>query len=615
MRKITNSRWNLFLLITLFATFSCSNHEEIGPDIPAVEGEGEIQTVTIKVDVPFEESSQLRSIGATEENAIHTIDVLAFRVEEDKAYFDYSVEGEKVNDNTINAVLWTRSYRQLLVIITNAHEKVNELLLQSAEPVGWRGAEKEAMLAGLEFSFAQEGDKWNTVGASKYTAFPMWGESEAVIITKQTPQLAHSIALLRMVAKINVQLDESVSGITDKFKMKSVRLYNTHTKGCIVPKEIEDGKVVKASVPVGTGKYLGPLEYTDFSAPGILDVAVRGSIYTFETAAADTDKASEATCLVIGGIYNDEANETYYRIDFLNEAGEFTDILRNHQYTVNIKDVAGSGYDTPDEAFEAKSVNMLVEILSWEEGGMYDVIFDGQFYLSVSSDEFNFSSGEYQQKGTNNILTVFTNYETLTGVSGWHIEKIVNADDGITSVPWLTLVDSDGNTIEQGDPGIKKEIILYLEKNQTGSERSAIITFAAGRLRYSVRVTQTIREVTGINFFKGQPNENGVSIDTLKFVHGTEGQTKTMYFTVRWTPANSPLVVYEDPVQEQLLPVASIIPELRVVSNLATPGIYDYAVGVKCDISHIGKATSLVFLVSNGVEITERRLVIYYYPQ
>jgi hypothetical protein len=611
MRKIMNRKWNLFLLVVLFATFSC-NQEEVGPDIFTADSEGDIQEVTIKITVPFEESRQLRSIGPAEENTIHTIDVLAFRVNEGKAYFDYSVEGKKEADNTINTVLWTRSAQQCLVIITNARDEVRQLF-QSAGPAGWKGTEKNAMLERLEFSLAQQGDKWNTISASNYTAFPMYGESEAVTVTKQTAQLDDPVSLIRMVAKINVQLDEDISGLTDKFKMKSVRLYNTLSKGRIIPKEAENGIVTKASVPAVAEKDLGPLFYNDFSDPGKEDIAVRGSIYTFETVAAAANKASEATCLVVGGCYyKDENKETYYRLDFINKAKEFIDILRNHQYIVNIKDVTGSGYDTPEEAFEAKSTNMSVDVLNWNDNGMHNVVFDGQFFLSISRSVFNFSREAYTQKGTNNVLAILTNYKTLNGTSGWYIEKI-DAGDGVSSVEWLELVDNEGNPIEQGEPDVEKELILYLKKNDTESDRTAILTFASGRLRYAVTVTQTTRELTSINFYEGHPNDDGLSIDTLKFYHDTGSQAVPKHFTVRWTPKDSDLVVYEAPVMEDLLPVASIVPELRVVSN--KPGYYYYEIVLKYNKLDIGKATSLVFLVSNGVEMTERKLVIYYYPQ
>jgi hypothetical protein len=436
----------------------------------------------------------------------------------------------------------------------------------------------------------------------------MWGESEAVTITKRTPQEAYSIRLIRMVAKINVRLDKSVSGLTGKFKIRNVRLYNTYTKGRIAPGEVENGKVMQATVPDGAERYLGPLEYDDFSAPGEPDVAVRGSIYTFETPA--TSRTSEATCLVIGGIYMNDTKETYYRIDFLDEDDEYASILRNHQYTVNINNVTGSGYDTPEEAFEAKALSMSVEVLDWSEDGMYNVVFDGQFYLSISKNAFNFSKERYDQKGPNNVLTVFTNYEPRTGPSGWYIEGIKDAFDN-TPVTWLSLVDEAGLPVERGDPGESKEIILHPEENQ-GATRTAIITFAAGRLRYPVQVTQTTRMATSILLFEGGPGDNGLQIDTLKFYHKTTTTTTVnKKFTVRWTPAASNLIVYEDPVQEPLLPIA-IVPALRVVSGHS--GQYDYTVTLEYDESYIGKATGLVFMVSNGVEITEKRLVIYYYP-
>ena len=128
----------------------------------------------------------------------------------------------------------------------------------------------------------------------------MWGESGAEKITGSTNSLSMAIPMLRMIAKINVQLDETVSGLTNKFKMKSVHLYNTNTSGHVVPsiaavkEEIRNTSqrylfVEEPTVPSDAVLSKGPIEYTDFTAPGTPDVAMKGAIYTFETKAPSNE--------------------------------------------------------------------------------------------------------------------------------------------------------------------------------------------------------------------------------------------------------------------------------------------------------------------------------------
>lgn len=208
------------------------------------------------------------------------------------------------------------------------------------------------MLARLEAGFGNDSKKWNTISASDYAAFPMWGETTAEDITNATTELSAPVVMLRMLAKINVQLDKSVDGLTDTFKLKSVRVYNINARGRIVPEagalihETRDNNpyvmVSSPSIPATTedysSRYMGPELFQDFSAPGETDVAIRGAIYIFETrAVVSNEKRLEATCLVVGGMYNDDTDESYYRLDFLeSDKTTFRHILRNNQYIMRI---------------------------------------------------------------------------------------------------------------------------------------------------------------------------------------------------------------------------------------------------------------------------------------
>ena len=280
------------------------------------------------------------------------------------------------------------------------------------------------MLANLKVSLGQTEDRWKVISASDYTAFPMWGESGAEKITGSTNSLSMAIPMLRMIAKINVQLDETVSGLTNKFKMKSVHLYNTNTSGHVVPsiaavkEEIRNTSqrylfVEEPTVPSDAVLSKGPIEYTDFTAPGTPDVAMKGAIYTFETKAPSNEDRMKATCLVIGGLYGDDTNETYYRVDFFESDGKtLRDILRNYQYVVNITDVKGRGHESVDVAYKSKSVNMVAEILYWNEAGLGNNVFDGQNILSVSQDSYFFSRDAKISKEEDNVLSIMTDYKT-----------------------------------------------------------------------------------------------------------------------------------------------------------------------------------------------------------
>ncbi|GHS96299.1 hypothetical protein FACS189421_01120 [Bacteroidia bacterium] len=611
MRKLASIWYSLVvLLIVSFVASSCVREDL---DFNTPEEPGTEKDITVTAAIPAANmQSMLRSMSDTEENTVRTIDVLVFRVGNDgKEYYDYSGKARKITPDpeksdtyTFTVTVREKTNQQRLVIITNTGTKIADMLNSG----DWKNTEKNAMLSGLEFALAAEGDKWNT--SSNYTAFPMWGESGKVTITSTTSSLA-TIPLLRMIAKINVQLDESKPEVLSKFKLTSVRLYNTNTKGAIVPNSsvVSEGtgtdrlKVTGPTIPAGAAKYLGPLVYTDFDSPGKPDIAIRNAIYTFETKAAA--QHVEATCLVIGGLYEEDTKESYYRVDFLEKDNvTYRDILRNNQYVVNIIAVKDRGHDTPEDAFDGKSVNMEAEILNWNENGIDDIIFDGQFFLSVSQDQFNFSIDPCQTKGNNNVLTVLTDYIATTN-SGWSIVNIESLTTGLTA-GWLTITDEEGRTNRNahGDPNKKTEVILTYPKNTTGADRSVKITFAAGRLRYSVTITQNILEGTDITLTM---EGSGIATpDTLVF-----NDNLAQHVVIDWTPSDENLVLYQT-VLPGYTYAHFTTNSIGVISgdfNHLRLAITPPSITTLPPAPYVGYA-KLVFTVSNGVNTTEKVVIL-----
>ncbi|WP_455666736.1 hypothetical protein [Phocaeicola sp.] len=627
---------SLLLLGMMGLAASCISEEEIYPSESG--GSQTDREVNFLIAVPYaaptgtQTGTQSRAIETDQENAIDNIYVLAFKVEYEQngtiksETYDYSAIGIKSAANTEGASsqsftvkVRVKDYKQRFVVITNAEDAVTAL---TGDPNTWTGKDKADMLANLKVSLGQTEDRWKVISASDYTAFPMWGESGAEKITGSTNSLSMAIPMLRMIAKINVQLDETVSGLTNKFKMKSVHLYNTNTSGHVVPsiaavkEEIRNTNqrylvVEEPTIPSDAVLSKGPIEYTDFTAPGTPDVAMKGAIYTFETKAPSNEDRMKATCLVIGGLYGDDTNETYYRVDFFESDGKtLRDILRNYQYVVNITDVKGRGHESVDVAYKSKSVNMVAETLYWNEAGLGNNVFDGQNILSVSQDSYFFSRDAKISKEEDNVLNIMTDYKTTAtgGKSGWYVEKIVDANDETAEVTWVDLSQRNGAA---DNPA---EVFLTVEENKTTTERSAIIWIAAGRLRYPVKVTQSLTPALGIQVVDG----NNKPITELVFAGVNPAQ---QIFTINWQPKDADLTVINAQVGTEAFPSNSGAPTSGMVpaghsgtgtiTYIITPQAFTAAeVDEQTGNPFLEKVSKIDFTTTNGISFANASIFL-----
>jgi hypothetical protein len=475
------------LIVAQLAVFACGREIEIG-----AKPKGGEKEVMLKVAIPYTapKEASTRAMGATQENAIETLDILSFKVEGGVETFQYWAQAKRGGNNDeggsfqqFNAKLLVKEYSQCFVLITNARSKVQALMAN--HPDGWVGQLKETMLQNLIFDLGGS-DRWKAISASNYTSIPMWGETAPKIINANSTSISTDpIPLLRMIAKIDVQLDESVQGITNAFKLKSVRLYNINTLGRIVPKPGTqyvgtDMKAVKASLPSMVTSVSGPMLYTDFSSPGTVDIAMKGAIYLFETAAYNGGNPLLETCIVVGGLFGADNVESYYRLDFLATNGTtYVDILRNHKYTFNITAVKGCGYSSVNEALNSQSFNMTANMVAWDEGEIRYIYFDDHYMLGVSHDRFDFSDKIYTTTDTDNIIKITTDYPTGWTASVW--------GDLAGTVPasWLNISPALGAGGAQPD-----EMRLTMSANLGAQPRTAYIHIQAGRLNGVVTVEQ-----------------------------------------------------------------------------------------------------------------------------
>ena len=487
--------------LLLLATLSCSEELQTINNNRLADDE---RSVMLKLALPGIAAPNMgtRAVGQEQEVAIETLDILAFKVENGVETFLYHSLATKSAGNTgnsslqtYNATIFVKSFQQRFVIIANARTKIQTLIGSRID--GWVGQEKEGMLSKLTVDL-YVGDRWNAMKPSHYTAIPMWGETAPKMIDQNTNTISETtIPLMRMLAKIEVQLDQSVQGLTDIFKLKSVHLYNTLTSGRIVPKpgaEYVGTDIIarKASLPAAVTSVVGPLAYYDFSAPGSLNVAMKGAIYLFERAAKNAGNFLEETCIVVGGFYGTDSQESYYRLDFFAPDGTtHLDILRNNRYICNIVSVKGRGYPTVDDAYRAKSFNLEADILVWNEGVIRDVVFDEQYMLGVSHERFDFDENAHNNTHTDNILKVITNYP-----NGWTATVWANKagttpvpNDAVSGQPWLSITPTSGTGNTQPDL-----MHILVAANGTDFERTAYIHITAGRLTYMVTVVQAVSD-------------------------------------------------------------------------------------------------------------------------
>ena len=512
-------------------------------DFDQTSGDGGTKQLWLDVVVPGASSNgATRAITANEENTIQTIDVIAFRIEGANETFDYWASATLAPGNTPGAVRQTfvanlraQSYQQRFVVITNAHDQVNTTLSKN-----WRGASKAQVLADLKYNLASGQDRWNVASPSNYTRLPMWGESAPETVTASTTNLASTINLIRMVARIDVKLDTSVSGLTDQFKMKSVAIYNTNTVANIVPDapkvvtEQRNGetylRVNATTVPAENTRSRGPINYTDFTAPGVTDVSMIGAIYTLEV--ANSTDPQQATAIVVGGVYGTDASQSYYRVELWQQGSTTTrlDLLRNHQYVINITAVRGRGHATAEEAFTSQSVNMTANILAWNQPAMDNVVFDGQNVLATDKDRVDLFSNAY----TNALATGENAVQVRTDVpAGWTVNQIANPD-GSGPPSWMRVSPTSGS-----GNNTNTQMVISADANNTGSSRTATVTLAAGRLRLPIRVTQGTTAAISLNIVGSSSQE----IQELVFASPAGVTPASQSFTVNWQPASNPVRV------------------------------------------------------------------------
>ena len=292
-----------------------------------------------------------------------------------------------------------------------------------------------------------------------------------------------TVKMLRSVASVIVQLTDSPE-VTAKFRLTSACIYRANNRFQIIPNAntlISENNTLKVHAPSISSTTQNNIMTTLSSE--VVGNRITG-IYFPEANEQTTEETqiSEATCLIIGGIYEDSDRETFYRIDFKNKNGDkFGEILRNHRYRITIKNVSGIGEPTPGEAGEKKAINIVIEIVDWEENEDTNLIYDQQ--------------GNYIGIPTIIRLPYFTtaskNVNVLTNLDDFTIQWL-DESGALTGSPQSKGEGETENDLFYASIPTTGNNIVFTAKsdNSTGKDRSRKLIVRAGSIQIPITVIQ-----------------------------------------------------------------------------------------------------------------------------
>lgn len=314
-------------------------------------------------------------------------------------------------------------------------------------------------------------------GLNQY--LPMYGEVSLPYLDAGTNNNLY-VTLLRAIARVDVKID-LISG-SPRFTLRQVYVYRTKDMIQVIPDSLAAGGTIKVtvpSVPAGAGVLATPVIKSS-STP----VDSIGGLYLPESAGTDPNAGqATATTLVVGGVFNNDAAVSYYRVDFNSGlAGHpFGQILRNHLYLFSIKKVEATGWGTPEEALANLSTALTVEMQPWEDftNGMYF----HENYIGVSTRRVNMP-----------FLSGYTRTVDVESSLNYEMEWLSAPDSGKVSGVGSKL--SDGYftaTVEKGNGESAYLSHIRIESpqyNMTNDTIQRILRLSAGGIEVDITVVK-----------------------------------------------------------------------------------------------------------------------------
>ncbi len=358
--------------------FMCSCSNEMDVYNPVANGDPASVTLTIRTPSSVLPKKSLRATTGTDaENSIDRIKVLVFSQQGSTYFYDYMVDGQEITPNsgtntTTFTALLTASDQPLKLILVGNY---NDAFLHHGPT---RGQSEEEVRTALADTFQEVLTE----------DLPMYGEAELTQLkTDQYNNIA--ITMLRAVARVEV-VDDIDTQFSAPFSMQEVYIFRPNNALRLIPDASAMSgagtPVTVASIPSGSARE-GFLQY---ALDAGTDPVQATGMYVSESSPVTSslsDQILTATCVVVGGYYNDDTELSYYRIDFDSglEGHPFGQILRNYRYIFNIKQVNLRGWETPEDAANNEPSSIVATMQLWNEVTSEMYFSTNDNYLGISS--------------------------------------------------------------------------------------------------------------------------------------------------------------------------------------------------------------------------------------
>lgn len=432
------------------------------------EPKGEFVKVHLQINTPGGSAPVSRALSEVQENAVNNLTVLMFTADTHRLQALATPNKESQEGNTVKFTAnftidgTLRNTPMEIIVLANLYG-YDEATMKSwiTDHISYENLQKQLQCSAGEITTDKLAER----------GIPMWGKSkETFIPTKLTNDAnRHNIDMIRSVAKVDVIFKGAainsiipikVHVIKPSSQMSLMPLWNKFTHG--------DGstenppRVTGISLPTifGTDEMYAPLDKKEWNVDykGRMpdtDLSLMNDIYLCE---ADVLKGADATpgdgnhtnrpAIIIEAIYGRDDTPTFYRVDFASgEAGtagyRLCDVLRNHNFTVNVNNVFGRGHATLEEAYNSRVMYLQTNIVEWTNTNN-NIVFDGETSIEMSNKTlyFTHAKGDIREVTINANVHNNADFDYTKWRMGWSFgaETFHTIDEG-----WFTV---DGRAFE-----------------------------------------------------------------------------------------------------------------------------------------------------------------------
>lgn len=312
----------------------------------------------------------------------------------------------------------------------------------------------------------------------------------------------NSLSLFRMTAKVTVQVDR---GISSKFTVKGIKVYNTADKGYITTTDTESPNVTGInSFATSVGDLVNTLSTSQvfYETPSTADFYV-----------------------IVKGRYTDSSRDGYYKLKLYEDnSSTQRNLIRNHNYIVTITDVDGGGYATETEAANNAVENGISTTVIDDNPPIVSMIACREYELGVCDTRtFNGTGAainaagntkDDQGKAVTQNITVATSYKINDkfeySISPSPSDTWIHIDKDNATPTYFQSDGSDGSAGPKSNRGAKFVIPVTLDANTTQTSRKGTVTVTSGDLTRTITITQEGYDYLGDDAHKVKFFINGV---------------------------------------------------------------------------------------------------------